>query len=161
MPVRNAEFEVVQYRKPDLLHASIRLIRNFVDYSGIVGTNNWGYLLSNLAMAIRDETNVHILWSTPVVDVRFTGFSEPIPIPAEDRIIFVAREPRFVFEEKRDDSIRPSVVTHVQRVTDAIAQEMVDVYRLEIVEQSPIVLIFPKAEYAKSVEVFNAALLTT
>lgn len=101
MPARNVELELIRYRKPDVLHASRMLVQFFAGYSGIIGVENWPRYFYDLTRIVSEEADVEMLWKTPVVDLRFSGFPKPIPKIDGERVIFAADEPRFTFEEKR------------------------------------------------------------
>ncbi len=160
MGPKSVELEVVHYRTDEMVHASRKLIHNFVTYSGIEGTNMWGEVLYTVADFIKQQLPHECVWRAEGLDVRFSGFQSPIPIVREEKVVYAAREPHFVIYERPDSDLRPTRRTHINRVTTAIAREMEDVYHMQA-GGSPLVLSFPKREYAKSVEVFNAALVAS
>lgn len=155
---KGVEFEFVQYRTGEMKHAASALVKNFAVYSGIVGTELWLTLMGDLSKIIDNQLPYECLWKTSALDVLFSGFTDPIPIINEGRVIFSPKEPRFIFQEKMNPDVRPAVRTHVQRVTNAIVREMHDVYRMDV-KKEPLTLTFPKEEYVRRVEVFNALLL--
>ncbi len=158
MGARTVELEVVQYRTDEIIHASGRFIHNFVTYSGIEGTGMWGDVFMTIADIIQNQSDLQCTWRAQGLEITFTGFQPPIPTIRDERVVFSAREPRFIVEKTHNSDLLPSKRTHISRVTSAIAREMQDVYRLRG-EDNPSTLIFPKQEYAKSIEVFNAAML--
>lgn len=154
---RNAEVELIEYRIGDIGHTTGKLIYNFAQYSGIAGTREWPKVNYAILMSIRDQTPLVCLWETAGIDVHFSCFLNPKPIIKGNGISFESPAPRFVFIE-RPELMTPSLRTHVARVTDAIAQEMQDVYYLHI-EKDPLTLIFPKEKYAKRIDRFTVPLL--
>lgn len=157
MSSRSVELEVVHYNKPAMVHASKELLHNFAQYSGVEGADTWGTALVLVAGIIENQASEICLWRAQGIRMTFTGFQRPIPTIKDERLVYTARPPRFVIEEPNDDLL-PSKRTHVERVTNAIVREMSDVYHLQV-NQDPLTLVFPKEEYAKRIELFNAALL--
>lgn len=160
MGARNVELELVQYRTGEMVHTARQLICNFVQYSGIVKPDDGGKVIVAIAGIIRGQSDTECLWRTGGVNVKFSGFPKPVPKIVGGRVVFSSREPYFLLEENKGADLTPSMRTHVLRVTDAIAEEMRDVYKLRVEKDGPLVLVFPNQEYARNIEIFNAALLS-
>lgn len=157
MKDRSVEIEMVKYRVSDIDHATGRLLYNFVNYSGISGTETWLRLRSEIFSLIRDQIPFNLLWEASGLDIHFSCFLEPRPVIRDGNVRMISPEPRFAFIE-RPEFMRPSVRTHVGNVIDAIAREMHDVYKLKV-EHNPLLLIFPKEEYAKKIDLFTVPLI--
>ena|SRR3989344_4969991 len=157
MNKRGVELEVVKYRADDIAHAGTRLLYNYAQYSGIQGTEVWFRAMEELVKMVRTENSERFEIIAPGLDVHFSGFTDPVPTIQGERVIYSAREPRFIIEETEEDLL-PSRRNHIHRVTQAIASEMEEVFHLRK-ERSPYALIFPKSEYARSIDIFPAVLL--
>ena len=70
---RTAEFEFVEYRKEEMIHASTQLIHNYARYSDLQGTGQWTRVLLNLAAIIRNSRTEGIKWATPGLNITFSG----------------------------------------------------------------------------------------
>lgn len=159
MSLKMAELEIVRYRTNDIMHATTRMIGCFARYSGIPETGTWVKLLSQVQPLVMNQQPTNIEWRTGLLDLRFAAFLEPIPKIKDGKLFFSSGEPKIVFEEVKNDTIIPSKENHVRRVVEAIVDEMSDVYKLRQQETNPVVLTFPKEEYAKKIEVYSAALI--
>lgn len=153
---RNVEIEMVKYKVSDIDHVAGRLIYNFVQYSGIAGISSWISLRSAIKPLIQSQHPFNSLWEAGGLDIHFSCFLDPRPVIKEEGVSYTSPEPRFAFVE-RPEFMTPSQRTHVGRVTQAIAREMESVYHLQV-EQNPLILIFPKNEYAEKIEKFNVPL---
>lgn len=157
MAAGNAELEVVEYRVSDISHVTFELIYNFAEYSGIAGTVAWMGVGLEILPLIRNQRPVELICKGRGINVALSYFALPEPETTDEGVIFSSPEPTIAFSE-RPESITPTLRTHVSRVTDAIAREMEEVYHLRV-EKDPLRLVFPKEEYAKSIDYFNVALL--
>ena len=159
MSARSVEVELVRYRTADMIYSTGQLVHNFAQYTDLEGTATWPRALATVARKIQQELPTPFRWQTKGISIEFSGFRNPMPIIGDRGVIFKAREPNFIFiEDGLSEEVRPTLLTRVGQALEDIVQEMHDVYRLDI-DRNPLRLIFPKAEYAKSIEVFNAAML--
>lgn len=157
MNSKNVELEVVQFKAKDIGYVTTRLINDFAQYSGVVGTKQWPKLWYQAMTLIRDQIPFNCIWEAGGVDINLSFFLEPRLRVIDGKLIYSTPEPRISFIE-RPETVRPAVRTHISRVTGQIAQEMQDVYRLRI-ERDPLVLVFPKQEYASRVDRFTVPLI--
>lgn len=157
MNLKSAELEVVQYKTGDIGHATGRLIYNFAQYSGIVGTEVWPRMQFQLLSLIKDQLPYQVRWNAEGLEINFSGFLDPRPIIREGRLVYESPEPRCVFCEHPGE-VSPTFRTHIGRVTSAIAQEMEEVYCLQV-ESDPLTLKFPKSIYSSKIELFKAVIL--
>ena len=157
MSLRNAEVEVVHYKTHAIGHATGRLIHDFAQYSGIVGTKHWPGMRFQLLSLIRDHIPYRVTWRAEGIEIEFTGFLDPRPTIREGKLVYESPEPRCAFFEQPGE-VSPPVRTHIDRVTSAIAQEMETVYRLRI-DRNPLALRFPKTLYSDKIERFKIPIL--
>lgn len=154
--VDRTELEIVRYKELEVGHATGQLIYNFAEYSNIIGKQTWSRLEANMLPLIREHNPFNILWKAEGIDIKFSYFLDPIPLSRGDEFIYVTPEPKVTFLERWGELL-PSKMDHVSKIAEAIAWEMEDVYHLKV-EKDPLTLIFPREEYARSVEHFNATL---
>jgi hypothetical protein len=157
---RTAELEIVTYRTEDMVHASRELIHNYAKYSGIPGTDLWSRMIVRVAEIIKNQLPSPCEWTTPGLSVRFSGFLPTIPTLSQGRLEYSAKSPQFELQEGWPYELRPAIRTHISNVTNAIAAEMHEVYKLEVERGDPMCLSFPKDQYAKSVDIVTVPLLT-
>lgn len=148
--MRNVEFEVVQYRTNEMIHASKNLIYNFAQYSGISGTEMWPRMIYKVAEIIHNQLPQQYTWQTPGLNIGFSGIPQAELWKVQDELVCYADEPYFALQEGVSYDLRPALRTHIQNVTQAIIDEMQDVYKMEVVkDQSAFLLKFPKQSYAQ------------
>ena len=88
----------------------------------------------------------------------FSGFPPPInPRREGDDLIYGVPDFGFAFLET-NDLVLPRERTHIEKVTRAIAEEMANVFHLDL-RKDPLQITFPRELYVKEVVVFDAALL--
>ncbi len=158
MAARNVELEVVKYNVDEMEHVAGRLLYNFAVHTDIVGTRDWMRARFELASIIREQRDQQLKLYAPGVVMEFSGFPNPIPVIRDEAVVFTAKEPQFTFRGTRE-YVSPQQRTYNQNATSAIVEEMSDVYHL-IKKDYPPTLIFPRSEYGKLIEVFNAIMLT-
>ncbi len=157
---RTAEFEFVEYRKEEMIHASTQLIHNYARYSDLQGTGQWTRVLLNLAAIIRNSRTEGIKWATPGLNITFSGIPQNTPGLEDGRIIYSADEPHFILDQNVPVPVRPVLRTHIERVTEAIVDEMRDVYKLEPRKKDSLLYLnFPRRLYAERVEVVRAEII--
>lgn len=159
--MRTAELEIVTYRTDEMVHASKELIHNYAQYSGIKGTELWPIMIFTVADIIHNQLKKPCEWTTQGLSIRFSGFLPTLPRINEGKLEYSAKAPHFTLEEGVEQNLlRPAVRTHINRVTNAIVEEMQDVYKLEAVKDADLTFLsFPKDKYAKSIEVITTPLL--
>lgn len=157
MASRSAELEIVRFKEDDIRHATGKLIYNFVEYSNIMGTDIWKRLWIDLVGLIKDHTALDVIWKAEGMDIKFSYFLDPMPLLRDEEFIYSTPEPKITFMERWGELL-PSRMDHVSKIAEAIAWEMEDVYHLKV-EKDPLTLIFPKEEYAKSIDRINATIL--
>lgn len=157
MNFRSVEFEMIRYKTHDIGHATGRLIYNFAHYSGIVGTEVWPRMQFELLSLIKDQTPYQVRWNAEGIEINFSGFLDPRPIIKEGRLVYESPEPSCVFFEQPGE-VSPTLRTHIGRVTSTIAQEMKEVYCLQI-DRNPLTLKFPKSLYSSKIELIKAVIL--
>lgn len=157
MSLRSAELEVVQYKAQDIGHVTGRLIYNFAQYSGIVGTQSWATMQFQLLTLIRDQVPYKVTYNAKGIEIRFSGYLEPRPVIKEGQVIYQSPEPSCVFFEQPAE-VSPTTRAHIGRVTSVIAQEMEEVYYLQVVKD-PLTLKFPKPIYSRRIERFKVAVI--
>jgi len=150
------ELEIAKYKIPDIKYASVQLVTLFAKHSGIAGTNRWMDSLLKLHDNLNQEKPTDWTLNARGLDLTFSGFPNPVPTIEGVNVVLKAREPRFILEPVHNN-LRPRERTEVEKVTDAIAMEMNEVYHLEV-NNYPTTLIFPKDMYAQ-VERVNAVML--
>lgn len=155
--MRKVELEQVTYRTGEISAASTFFIYCFAKYSGIFGTEQWVKSLVNLLEIIKEEKPKGLVLSAEGLEITFSGFPPPNPKIRGERVVFAAREPQFIVQDRFTDLL-PSGRTHVLKITDAIAEEMQKVYRLRR-DSDPERLIFPKEEYGRNITVTEGVLL--
>ena len=157
MIAKEARIELVTYRTDHISEATIALIKNFAEYSGIYGTRQWVSAIIHLLKIIESQKPQQFSLNAEGLEVSFSGFPNPRPLIRDGSLVYEPKEPRFIIEDRWND-ILPRQRTRIARVTSDIASEMRDVFRMKI-EYPPYTLIFPKQEFAKERVVFNAAIL--
>ncbi len=150
------KFEIARYKIPDIEYASVQLVTLFAKHSGIAGTNYWMGSLLKLHDNFRQEK--YDSWMLPArgLELTFSGFKNPVPTIEDDMVVFKSRDPRFTLETVHQ-KLRPRERTEVEKVTEEIAMEMNEVYKLQV-DNYPTTLIFPRDLYAE-VERVNAVML--
>lgn len=157
MSLKSAEFEVVDYKAHSIGHVTGRLIYNFAQYSGIVGTQSWAAMQFQLLTLIRDQVPYRVIYNASGMEILFSGYLEPRPVIKDGQIIYQSPEPSCAFFEQPRD-VSPTMRSHIGRVTASIVQEMEEVYHLHT-EKDPLVLRFPKSIYSKKIERFKIAMI--
>lgn len=158
--MRTAEFEFVEYRKRDLLHASQALIYNYAEHSGLQGASQWSSVLVVLADVIMTQSPDQIRWQTPGLNIIFIGASGPRPRIKGETLVYSPTDPQFILEEDVETPIRPVIRTHLERVTEAIVEEMREVYKMHPQKDGLFTtLTFPREWYAQRVKVVDVPLL--
>lgn len=157
MSAKEASVELVNYHLDHISEATVALIRNFAEYSGIYGTPQWVGAIIHLLRIIKNQKPQEYRLRAEELEVSFSGFQNPRPLIEEGNLVYKSKEPRFTIEDRWDD-ILPRQRTRIARVTSDIAGEMEDVFHMKV-ESPPYTLIFPKQEFAKERVVFNAAIL--
>lgn len=77
-----------------------------------------------------------------------------------ERLVYLATEPHFVLEENVEDDIGKNARNHIANVTEAIALEMVDVYKMRLSGSTFFrQLTFPKDVYARRIQRFTVPVL--
>ena len=152
--MKEARLEVVQYDTDRIAKASAALVALFARYSGIYGTNQW---LGHLVKIINEQRPIGFSLNAEGVELVFSGFKNPSPKVRDGIIVFDAREPRFVIEEK-PQVVLPRQRTRIERAVSDISNEMNAYYHVRR-EFPPYTLIFPKQEFARSAQIFPAKLL--
>lgn len=155
---RSVELETVKYDLEEMEHVSGQLIYNFAVHTDISGTRDWMRARIVLASIIREQRKQPLVLEAPGVSMKFSGFSNPVPIIRNETIVFTARDPQFTFRGN-GDYLSPKQRTYNQDMTIAIVDEMSDVYHLEKRDYPP-TLIFPRSEYGRQIEITGAILLT-
>lgn len=160
MNIKEVALEIVDYKTDDIEYASTFFIKTFARYSGIIGTNEWVYGLYKLREIINNQKPESHILPAEGLEISFSGFPQPTAKIREDGLIFTAREPRFTFFDKiRESGLLPSSRNHIESMVSAINEEMTSTYRLRI-DKDPLSLVFPKEEYARSITVFDATMIT-
>jgi hypothetical protein len=157
MTAKEARVELVNYHTDHIAEATVALIRNFIVYSGIYGTEQWGGAIIHLLSIIESQKPQQLSLNAEGIGISFSGFPNPRPRILEGNLVYEPREPRFTIEDRWDD-ILPRQRTRVARITSEIGEEMRNVFRMRV-EYPPYTLIFPKQEFARERVVFNAAIL--
>ncbi|MBP9719128.1 MAG: hypothetical protein KBD46_01560 [Candidatus Levybacteria bacterium] len=154
---KSVELQMVSYDTRAIAHAAGRLVYNFAAYSGIQGTEYWTHALPAITQICEEQQDSSCTLKTEGVIVQFSGFPSPIPRISENGVIYAPRAPRFTIQPQEGELI-PTVRTHLHRFTNALADEMETVYKLDARENGA-VLIFPKRHYATNIEVVKVPLL--
>ena len=158
--MRTAELEIVTYRSSEMIHASKELIYNYAQYSGLEGTHNWSYLLITIADIIQNRLPDQCIWNTPGLKLQFSGIPETKVALEEGRIRYSAQEPHYILREGFDHHIGKQLKAHIGRVTNAIVEEMHEVYKLDVKkDEGSVYLTFPKSQYAKNIEVVTVPII--
>ena len=157
MAAKEASVELVNYHVGHISEATIVLIKNFAEYSGIYGTSQWVGAIVHLLRIIKNQKPQEYSLRAEGIEISFSGFQNPRPLIKKGSLVYESKEPRFIIEDKWDDLL-PRQRTRIARVTYDIAGEMKDVFHMRV-EYPPYTLIFPKQEFAKERVVFNAAIL--
>ena len=157
MTAKEARIELVTYRTDHISEATVALIKNFAEYSGIYGTRQWVSAIIHLLQIIESQKPQQFSLNAEGLEVSFSGFPNPRPLIRDGSLVYEPKDPRFIIEDRWND-ILPRQRTRIARVTSDIASEMKEVFHMQI-EYPPCVLIFPKKEFAKEKVVFNAAIL--
>lgn len=154
------DVETVDYKPAELANTAGRLIQYFAEYTGLGSSRTWQAMRLEVLGLIRDQSPFNLIWETPGMEIGFSGFLDPRPTVTDGELIYASPEPRFAFIERTDDAIRPQARTHLHRVSAAIAHEMHEVYKLSVVDQNPLMLVFPKTAYARRIERHRIPLLS-
>ncbi len=155
---KTVELETVEYDLEAMEHVAGRLLYNFAVHTRIEGAEDWINAGIALATNIREQRRDPLILEASGLRAEFRGFPEPIPRIIDERVIYIANNPRFTFRES-EGYISPRQRTYNERVTREIMNEMSIVYRLKT-KDYPSTLLFPKAEYAKRIDVSPAVQLT-
>lgn len=157
MIAREARVEFVNYHTDHISEATVALIKNFAEYSGIYGTRQWVGAIIHLLRIIENQQPQELSLNAEGIEIFFSGFPNPRPLIKEGNLIYESKEPRFTIED-RWNYILPRQRTRIARVTSDIADEMRNVFHMRV-EYPPYSLIFSKQEFAKKRVVLNAAIL--
>lgn len=147
------EMEMISYRTDDIAWATTALVWLYAKYSGIFGTEQWVKSLDSLLSIIRNQKPQEHTLMAEGLGISFSGFLPPVPSMQTEGISLKPPPPRFVIFSS--PYVRPHMRTHIETVSAAIAEEMHDVYLLEVAGRNPQVLTFPTGHYAAHVEIFN------
>lgn len=154
---KEVQLEIVNYRTDHIAQVSVALIRDFAEYSGIYGTQQWVGGLVHLLRIIENQQPLGFKLTAEGVELFFSGFHNPIPVIKNENIVFQSREPRFTIRDKAAE-VLPRQRTRIGRAISDITEEMRSVYHLRT-EPFPCVLIFPKQQFAKEQTIFAATLI--
>lgn len=159
-----AELEVATYNKLAMLHTSGELIRNFAqNHSNPDWVSNSRDFTSRVKHSIMIDGVKQVVWRTPGVHISFSGFPTPEINEEKDRIYISAPPPHFNLVEVRDE-VRPATYTYLMKLTEKLAEEMRDVYKLKSYKDGGLtVLTFPKDKYTQLVRtsIMDVGLLGT
>lgn len=155
--MKEARLEVVRYDTDRIAEASAAFVSLFVRYSGIYGTEQWAGAVVHLVRIINQQRPIEFSLNAEGVEVTFSGFKNPSPKVRDGIIVFDAKEPRFIVEE-RPGEVLPRDRTRIEKAASNILAEMNSYYHVRR-EYPPHSLIFSKQEFAKSAQVFPAKLL--
>lgn len=157
-----AELEIATYNKSAMLHASGELIRNFAqNHSNPAWVSNSNEFTSRVKHSIMIDGTKQVVWRTPGVHISFSGFPTPKANEEKDRIYISAPPPHFNLIEVGDE-IRPATRTYLMKLTEKVAEEMRDVYKLEQYKDGSLtVLTFPKDKYSQMIRtsIMNVGIL--
>ena len=160
MNKQEVAIELVEYRTSDIEYASTKFIKTFAHYSGLIGTDIWTRGLFHLRDKINNQKPQSLVFAADEIAIEFSGFKSPTPRIINEQVVYVANEPRFtVLDVYNSEWLLPSQRTIVEKVVSAINQEMKEVYHLRE-EANPTSLVFPKTEYASSISVYQAPILS-
>ncbi len=157
MSPKEAKIELTKYRVDDVITASLALIQYFTRYSGVIGVEQWANSIGRLIDIIEGQKSDPYAFSAEGLELAFSGFPHPIPLIVGGKVVYRAREPRFVVLDHLAE-VLPRQRTKIARATASIAGEMEDLYRMKI-DVHPWTFIFPKERYAVEWVVFDAAIL--
>ena len=129
MAFNPVEVEDVHYQSRDIAHVANQVLSNFTRYGGLALKGEYANATLSLWNTIRDELPRSSRWHMDGLDIVFTGFPRPVRHEVGDRVVYYSNAPRFVFERRIRD-LCPSKRSHIEKVTDAISDEMVEVYKL-------------------------------
>jgi hypothetical protein len=155
MAVRTVELETVEYNLANMEHVAGQLLYNFAAHTDILSEEAWIGARLAIANTIREQSRNPVVVESSGLQVVFSGFTEPVPLIDNERVIYVARNPRFTFRDSAGH-IPPHQRTYNHRATREIMEEMSIVYHLKTKDYPP-TLLFPKAQYANRIEVTSAA----
>lgn len=154
----SAKVEQVTYNPEKMLHTSASFIRNYSEYSGIYGTEQWVASFFGLKRIIENQENREFSMKAGGLELGFSGIPEIREQHIGGQVIYKAEEPHFWLNDEFEKYYLPSERQQIRDVTHAIFDEMRDVYKMEP-DTFNNKLIFPKEEYAKEIAVFDAVLL--
>ncbi len=154
------EQEVVTYNKPAMIHTSREFIRaiaqNHVDPDSVTESDKF---IARITSSIESDATRVELWRTPGLHISFSGFNALSTIEDKGIVYYRALPPYFTLREPLEP-IRPRMRTYLNEFTNAIVQEMNDVYKLDPRKKDNATLLyFPKNRYATQINWVRATFL--
>ncbi len=152
------EVEVLSYNIPRIELVAGTLVHTFTKFSEIAGTRAWPPYAKGLSDWIEDQRPFPYWLRTPELALRFSGFPPPEDVRSEGgKLIYSPPDLSFAFLNGKQ-LVLPSERMRVQKVTTAIAEEMAEVFHLDL-RKDPLAISLPRDLYVKETVVFDAALL--
>ncbi len=156
----SARLEIVTYNTPAMIHTSRELILDYARYANPKWVTESDDFLFRVTNSIVNHGTNPTLWRTPGMHISFSGYPQHQEILREDQVLFEAPSPHFTLVEDLAAEIRPVERTHILRVAEAIAEEMNDVYKMDVNKKGlTLTMGFPKERYSEKIEIVQAAVV--
>lgn len=141
--------EQAEWRREDIRYATLQIVGYYAHTLQTFGAYWWLRYAQRISQAVRAESVPREC--TLKADYFELIFYPPRPSLTphikESLVVWEEAEPRLVFHDMTYLNLLPSERNYIYRTNEAIAEEVMDVYKLRI-EDNPFSFVFPKNEYA-------------
>lgn len=146
----NVRIEQVTYKSPEMLDASLALMRKISKDAGIFTPEQCALSFVSLTRVIKGKKNESVTMSSRDVVLGFSGIPEIAEQKVGEEVIFSAEAPYFWIQDKAGRH-------QIKYVMHDIFYDMRDDYYME--PDMPNKLIFPKEKYGEKIEISEVPLL--
>ena len=150
--------ETVSWRSKDVEASAHKLVNYFARSLQDLGTKPWiRFAIEEMLNVTRQRTDQVVLHAEGFDLIFRWAKNHARPKIDGSIIVYTAMEPAFTLQDNSFLELMPSYRNRLYRVSSAIAQEMVDTYRMRV-SYDPLTLTIPKSEYG-SVQLHRAVQL--
>lgn len=137
------------WRRQDIEHTTAKVITFYAHELALLGVARWTKFTTGVIAAVRGESVSDAILDAPGFSLLFIGPKPSLkPVIREEGVVWQTAEPRIVLLDGTYGYLAPSDRSRLYHVSEAIAEEVEDTYRLDI-SHDPFSFIFPKQEYAE------------
>lgn len=158
--MRTAELEVVRYDTEAIKCASNDLLLGYANYSGHLGTPTLPDIEPQMRRVIAGQLPQSVSWTTPNLNIDFSGFTMRTHEMQNGRVEVVALDPFFTLEQEYGSELSVGLKAYLQTLPGALLDFLGRKHPVEI-EETDIysVVKFPRETFAKSVDRIEVPLL--